>query len=341
MTTVVRPAGRHDAHTAEDRPRPIARAPRGADLAFRWVLTGTGALVLVITGAIGLFLAYRVIPTMRQYGWSFLTTTNFDPTLNQAGIASAIIGTVEVAIIALVIAVPMAILTALYITEYAPRRLRSWLVSLVDLMAAVPSIVYGAWGFFLLMPQLLWVARWLDTWFGWIPIFDIPGVDPRSAALPKYRFELSAFTAGVVVAMMVIPLACSVMRNVFDQAPAGEREAALALGSTRWGVIRTVVLPFGRGGLIGGTMLGLGRALGETIAVLLVTSQDFHIRFHILDHGSITISALIANRFGDARGVSLDALLAAGFVLFLMTLVVNTFAAMIVARSRSGAGVDL
>ena len=131
------------------------------------------------------------------------------------------------------------------------------------------------------------------------------------------------------------------MNNVFDQAPVGEREAAIGLGATRWGVIRTVVLPFGRGGLIGGTMLGLGRALGETIAVLLVTSQDFHIRFHILDHGVITISALIANRFSDARGVQLDSLLAAGFVLFLMTLVVNTAAAIIVARSRSGAGVDL
>jgi phosphate transport system permease protein len=337
MTTVVVP----ESDAAADVPRPISRRPTGSDATFRYGLTGTGALVLVITGAIGLFLAYRVIPTVRHFGWSFLTSTSFDATQNQAGIASAIVGTVLVAVIALIIAVPFAVLTALYITEYAPRRIRSLLVSVVDLMAAVPSIVYGAWGFFLLMPQLLWVSRWMATYLGWIPIFDIPGVDPRSPAFPQYRFELSAFTAGVVVAMMAIPLICSVLRNVFDQAPVGEREAAIGLGATRWGVIRTVVLPFGRGGLIGGTMLGLGRALGETIAVLLVTSQDFHIRFHILDHGVITISALIANRFSDARGVQLDSLLAAGFVLFLMTLVVNTAAAIIVARSRSGAGVDL
>jgi phosphate transport system permease protein len=138
----------------------------------------------------------------------------------------------------------------------------------------------------------------------------------------------------------VIPLACAVMRNVFDQAPVGEREAAFALGATRWGVVRTVVLPFGRGGIIGGTMLGLGRALGETIAVLLVTSQAFSVNIHILQDGTVTISSLIANRFGDSTSVQLKALLAAGFVLFLMTLVVNTLAAVVVSRSRSGAGVD-
>jgi phosphate transport system permease protein len=251
------------------------------------------------------------------------------------------VGTVEVAIIALVIAFPLALLTALYISQYAPPRLKSTLVSAVDLMAAVPSIIYGVWGFFLLMPQILFVARWLATYFGWLPIFRVPGADPRGAAFPQYRFELSAFTAGVVVSMMVIPLACSVMRNVFDQAPPGECEAAYALGATRWGMIRAVVLPFGRGGIIGGTMLGLGRALGETIAVLMVTSVDFRLKIHVLENGTVTISSLIANRFGDATSAQLSALLAAGFVLFLMTLVVNTLASIVVNRSRSGAGVDL
>ena len=131
------------------------------------------------------------------------------------------------------------------------------------------------------------------------------------------------------------------MRNVFDQAPPGEREAALALGATRWGMIRAVVIPFGRGGIIGGTMLGLGRALGETIAVLMVTSVDFHVKIHILENGTVTISSLIANRFGDATSAQLSALLAAGFVLFLMTLAVNTLAALVVGRSRSGAGVEI
>jgi phosphate transport system permease protein len=141
--------------------------------------------------------------------------------------------------------------------------------------------------------------------------------------------------------MMVLPIACAVMRGVFAQAPQGEREAAYALGATRWGMIRSVVLPFGRGGIIGGTMLGLGRALGETIAVLMIISLSFDINFRILQAGSSTISALIADRFGDATTVQLAALLTAGFVLFVMTLLVNTIAAIFIGRSRSGAATEI
>ena len=324
-----------------DRPRQLVHSLTAGDRVFTGIVRSAGALVLVVTGAIGLFLGYQAIPTLRRYGVGFLSQTEFNPELNRVGILSGIVGTVEVAVIALVIAFPLAILTALYISQYAPVRLKSLLTSAVDLMAAVPSIIYGVWGFFLLMPQILYVARWLSTWLGWIPIFQIPGSNPRDAAFPQYRYELSAFIAGVVVAMMVIPLSCAVMRNVFDQAPPGEREAALALGATRWGMIRAVVIPFGRGGIIGGTMLGLGRALGETIAVLMVTSVDFHLKIHILENGTVTISSLIANRFGDATSAQLSALLAAGFVLFLMTLAVNTLAALVVGRSRSGAGVEI
>jgi phosphate transport system permease protein len=324
-----------------DRPSDIRTAHSGADRVFRLTATSAGALVLVVTGSIGVFLAYQGVPTFRRYGLSFLTDSAFDPNLNKVGILAAIVGTVEVAMIALVIAFPLAITSALYISEYAPQRIKSFLVSLVDLMAAIPSVIYGAWGLFVLQPQLLWVARWLATWLGWIPIFDVPGSDPRAANLAASRYEQSAFCAGAVVAMMVIPLACSVMMNVFNQAPPGEREAAYALGSTRWGMIRAVVLPFGRGGIIGGTMLGLGRALGETIAVLLIAQQAFDVKIRVLETGTVTISALIANNFGDSSPIQLKALLAAGFVLFLMTLVVNTFAAVVVGRSRSGAGVDI
>ncbi|NUS40756.1 MAG: ABC transporter permease subunit, partial [Terrabacter sp.] len=150
----------------------------------------------------------------------------------------------------------------------------------------------------------------------------------------------SSFIAGIAVAMMVTPMICAVMRQVFSQTPPGEKEAALALGSTRWGMIRTVVLPFGRGGIIGGTMLGMGRALGETIAVLLIISPAFEIKWRVLEIGGNSISSLIAGRFGDASPAQLSALLTAGLVLFVMTLVVNTLAAMIVARSRSGADAD-
>jgi phosphate transport system permease protein len=207
-------------------------------------------------------------------------------------------------------------------------------------MAAVPSIVYGLWGFFFLQPRVVYIARWIQQNFGWIPIFHV-GTDPNAASWAPSKYTASAFVAGLTVSIMVIPLCCALMREVFSQTPPGEKEAALALGATRWGMIRTVVLPFGRGGIIGATMLGLGRALGETIAVLLIISPDFTIKVHPLEVGTITVSALIAGRYGEATNTQLSALLAAGLVLFLITLAVNTFASVIVNRSRSGAQTDI
>jgi phosphate transport system permease protein len=296
--------------------------------------------VLVLTAAIGLFLAWNLVPTLRHYGFSFFTQEQWNPDLNLVGIRAAIFGTIEVAVIALVIAFPLALSTALFISEFAPRRLRATLVSLVDLMAAIPSIVYGLWGFFLLEPHAIGLSRWLAEYLSFIPLFKVD-TDAHAALWAQSRFTASAFIAGITVSMMVTPLACAVMRGVFAQAPIGEREAALALGATNWGVIRSVVLPFGRGGIIGGTMLGLGRALGETIAVLLIISPAFTINLHVLQIGAITTSALIADRFGDSTSLQLEALLAAGFVLFAMTLVVNTIAGVIVTRSRSGAATEI
>jgi phosphate transport system permease protein len=341
-TQVIPAQPEHDSNgLVHDTPRVLRNRPTGVDRTFQLSTMGVGALVLVITGSIGVFLAYQGIPTFRRYGWGFITHSAFDPNVDQVGILAAVVGTVEIAIISLVAAVPLALATALYITQYAPPRIRSFLTSLVDLMAAIPSLIFGAWGYFVLMPQLGHLARWLSTWLGWIPIFDVPGANPRDPSTTQYHYEQSAFICGVVVAMMVVPLACSIMMNVFGQAPAGEKEAALALGSTRWGMIRAVVLPFGRAGIIGGTMLGLGRALGETIAVLIIFQESFNLKIHVLQTGTITVSALIANNFNDATPSELGALLAAGFVLFLMTLAVNTVAAIVVGRGRSGAGVDI
>ncbi len=324
----------------QDQPRWIRENPSAGDWIFKWGAFAIGILVLVLTGAIGVFLGVQLIPTLRTYGLSFFTEAKFQPEQNIVGISSAIFGSIQIAIIALVVAFPLALLTAIYISEYSPLRMRAFFVSVIDLMAAIPSIVYGIWGVLLFQPHALYFARWISEYFGWIPIFKVEAANPRDASIAQYRFEQSAFIAGLVVAMMVVPLACAVMQNVFSQAPAGEREAAYALGSTRWGVVRTVVIPFGRGGIIGGTMLGLGRALGETVAILLVVALNFGLKVRILENGTVTISSLIANSFGEARGGQLKALLAAGFVLFVMTLIVNTFAAMIVNRSRSGAGVD-
>jgi phosphate transport system permease protein len=321
-------------------PRRLARRESGSDRVFAAGLRGVGATVLVITGGIGLFLALQAFPTLKHYGWSYFTETRWMPESDTVGIASVLVGTVTVALVAMTFAFPLALATALYISEYAPARLKSTLISLVDLMAAVPSIIYGLWGFFLMMPYASGLARWLQTYLGFLPFFQVD-TDPGAAMWAQTRYTASAFVAGIAVAMMVLPMACAVMREVFSHAPLGEREGALALGSTRWGVIRAVVLPFGKGGIIGGTMLGLGRALGETIAVVLIISPSFNLKFRPLEVGTNTVSALIAGRFGEASASQLAALLTAGFVLFVITLLVNTVASVIVTRSRSGAGTDI
>ncbi|WP_341926410.1 phosphate ABC transporter permease subunit PstC [Nocardioides psychrotolerans] len=325
---------------ADVRPRKISRKATGADAVFENGARAVGASVLLITGGVGVFLAWQAYPTLERYGWSFFTESQWQPDQDVIGIAAVLVGTFSVAMVAMAFAVPLSILMALYISEYAPARFRSSLVALIDLMAAVPSIVYGLWGFFLIMPYAAELALWLQRYLGWIPIFDVANTDPNAAVWDTTRYVASAFCAGIAVAMMVMPMACAVMRQVFSQTPAGEKEAALALGATRWGMVTSVVLPFGRGGIIGGTMLGLGRALGETIAVVLIVSPAFEIKPRILEVGTTTVSSLIAGRFGEASSSQLSALLAAGFVLFVITLLVNTVAAIVVNRSRSGAGTD-
>jgi phosphate transport system permease protein len=323
-----------------DVPRELSVVYSPSDRAFRRITSGIGLFVLVLTGSIGLFLGYQAIPTLHRYGLSFFTENQWLPQRDVVGLSSVLLGTVEVATVALLIGFPLALMTALYISEYAPPRLRSTLVALIDLMAAVPSIIYGLWGFFFLQPEAIHVARWLAQHFGWIPVFHV-NTDPNSASWAQTKFTASAFIAGIAVSMMVIPLACAVMRGVFAQAPLGEREAALALGSTTWGMIRTVVIPFGQGGIIGGTMLALGRALGETVAVLLIISPAFDLKINILEVGTETTSALIAGLFGEASTSQLSALLTGGFVLFVLTLAVNTVAAVFVNRSRSGADTEI
>jgi phosphate transport system permease protein len=326
---------------------PVGRLPRQlfpgrqpSDRLFHGTATAVAMLVLAMTASIGIFLGYQSIPTLRHYGLHFFTQTQWEPELDRIGIAAVLVGTVEVALVAMAVAFPLAVMMALFITDYAPRRLKPALVSAIDLMAAVPSIIYGLWGFFLLQPHAINLARWLSQYLGWIPIFHVD-TDANAAVWQQSRYTGSAFIAGLAVAMMAIPLACAVIRAVFDQAPLSEREAAMALGGTRWGVARTVVFPFAKGGIIGGTMLALGRALGETAAVLIIISTAYAIKPRILEAGTQTTSALIAGNFGDATKAQLSALLTAGFVLFLITLVVNSAAAVVIGRSRSGASTEI
>jgi phosphate transport system permease protein len=320
-----------------DRPRRLHGDSGLPDRLFRGVAGGGGGLVLAVMLLVGGFLLYRAWQALREAGWSFFTTAEWEPDAGHFRIAAVIIGTCLIAAVAVIVAVPLAIGTALYISEYAPARLRRTLVSTVDLMAAVPSVVYGLWGLFFLQGKVIGLARWISTYFGWIPLFKVDGADPHDPLATATVYTASTFIAGLVVAMMVTPIICSVIREVFSQAPVGEREGAYALGATRWGVIRSVVLPFGRGGMIGATMLGLGRALGETIGVYMVISPVFQIQPHILQSGASSVSSLIALRYGEASKIGMSALMAAGLALFLMTLVVNFAASSIAARSRSGA----
>ncbi|MFJ4929164.1 phosphate ABC transporter permease subunit PstC [Streptomyces sp. NPDC088736] len=307
---------------------------------FRGVLRGGGGLVLAIMLLVGGFLTYRAWQALSVARWGFVTTEAWEPDGGNFGIAAVLVGTLLIAMVAIVFAVPLALGTALYISEYAPPRIRQTLISVVDLMAAVPSVVYGLWGLFFFQGHVVTVSRWISAYLGWIPLFEVDGADPHDPLATATVYTSSTFIAGMVVSLMVAPIICSVVREVFSQAPVGEREGAYALGANRWGMIRSVVLPFGKGGMIGGTMLGLGRALGETIAVYLIISPVFVIQPHILQNGTSSVSSLIALRYGEASPLGMSALMAAGLALFLMTLVVNFAASSIVARSRSGATSD-
>lgn len=330
-------------HTDEDR-RAVGQKRSISDRLFRGAGRAGGAAVLAIMLLVGMFLTIQAAEALRVAGWRFVTTQAWDPEALNFGIAGVLAGTVFIGLVAIACAIPLATGTALYISEYATGAFQRTLISVVDLMAAVPSVVYGIWGLFLLQPEWLvsgpqgeGLPRFLATYFGWIPFLRVDGYEAGDPLASPSVFTSSTFVAGIIVSMMVTPIICSIMREVFSQAPIGEREGAYALGATRWGMIRMVVLPFGKGGMIGATMLGLGRALGETIAVFLIISPVFTIQPHVLQSGANSVSALIAQQYGFATDFGLSALMAAGLALFVMTLLVNFAASVIINRSRSGA----
>lgn len=307
-----------------------------ADKLFIWISRSGGIITLGIMIAVGLFLGLRAQAAFGSQGWNFLTETAWTPENGKFGIAAVLFGTVTIAVIALLVSFPLGLGTSLLISEILPERIRGLAISLVDLMAAVPSVIFGLWGVFFLQANIIPISLWVSQTFSFIPFLAVTD-GSGNPLTDASAFTSSAVIAGVVVGLMVVPTQTSVMREAFSQTPLGEKEGALALGSTRWGMIRAVVLPFGRGGIIGGTMLGLGRALGETIAVYMIISPIFEINPQILKSGTNSVSALIALRYGEASDNGLSALMAAGLVLFLITLVINFTASSIVAKSRSGA----
>ena len=320
-------------------PTPISTDPskgskiRPGDRVFRWLAEGSGILIVVIIASIGFFLLWRAVPALgRNDANFFLYTGNWittDTSAMQFGILDLLQVTVFVSVFALLLAMPVALGIAIYLTQYAHKRVSGPLAYMVDLLAAVPSIIYGVWGLYVLAPVIKPVAMWLNENLGWLFLFQTGNASVAGGG--------TIFTAGIVLAVMILPIITAVTREVFVQTPRGHIEAALALGATRWEVVRTTVLPFGLSGYISGAMLGLGRALGETIALLIIlrgTQQAFG--WSLFDGGFTFASkiASAASEFNDQYKAG--AYIAAGLVLFILTFVVNTLArAAVAGKDRS------
>jgi phosphate transport system permease protein len=301
-----------------------------ADRVFGGVNTAAALTTLLVMGLIAVFLFKQASPALSKAGGKFFTTFEWSPDEEPAiyGIGAMLFGTVVAALIALMVAVPVSFGTALFINEYAPLKLRRMLVTFIDLLAAIPSLIFGLWGLSYFQPKLDGPALWLSRHMSFIPIFK--------TKVPI--FGSSLFVSGLVLALMIVPIITSVSLAVMSEVPRVFCEAALALGGTKAGMIKEVVWPFSRGGLIGASMLGLGRALGETIAVALILSNDFRIPHNVLSPGGASVAGTIALKFPEAGENGRSALIAAGLVLFIVTLLVNVLARAVVARSKKPAG---
>ena len=293
---------------------------------LRWGLTALAAAILALIAYFFIKLISESSTAFDRFGvFGFTFTNNWDVSHNIYGALPLLVGTLITSAVALLIGVPIAVATALYLTELCPRRLRGPLTVMVELLAAVPSVVYGLWGVFVLIPKLRPAEQWFSDTFSFLPFVG------GHVAGPNY------FVAGLILAIMILPIVSAITREVMATVPSDHKEAALALGATRWEMIRTAILPYSRAGIAGAAMLGLGRAIGETIAVTLLIGNAPTIGKHIFDQG-YSLAAVIANEFGEAANNPLhkSALIAAGVVLFVLTLLVNLLARWFVNRGRHG-----
>ncbi|HEY0186842.1 MAG TPA: phosphate ABC transporter permease subunit PstC [Cellulomonas sp.] len=314
--------------------RQRARATdRGGSRLFRWLSTGSGVLILVILAAVAIFLVVRALPAITADPAELADEVSWFPEGSTllAFVGPLVFGSLLAAALALAMATPVAIGIALFISHYAPRRLANLLGYVVDLLAAIPSVVYGLWGSLVLSPVVRPVWQFLNEFLGWIPFF----ADPVS---PTGRVML---TVGLVLAVMILPIVTAICREVFLQTPRLHEEAALALGATQWETVRLAVLPFARSGIVSAAMLGLGRALGETMAVLMILSPGMLYSFKLIAAGQQqTIAANIAAQFPEANQTGVSTLIATGLALFVITLAVNMAARAIVARRKDFSGAN-
>lgn len=315
------------------RGAPLKRGEgRWGDRIFKSIAIAAGATIIGAIGLMALFLIIKAIPSLQANNANFITSSEFvttDPDNLRFGIADLFRVTVLSSIFALVIAVPIAIGIATFLTNYAPRQLAKPCGILVDLLAAVPSIVFGLWGIFVLAPVLVPVAEWLNENLGWFFLFSTGNVSLAGGG--------TIFTAGIVLAVMILPIVTSVSREVFSLTPKGHVEAAQALGATKWEVVRMTVYPYGRSGMIAGSMLGLGRALGETIAVLIILRSAAQAGHWSLFDGGYTFASKIASAAAEfSAPLPTGAYIAAGLVLFILTFIVNGLARLAAGGRVSG-----
>ena len=312
----------------DSKPKTVVRP---GDRIFSGLAVGSGVFIVGLIGAVAFFLLWRAIPSLSNNDENFLTYRDAwqtdDTSAMHFGILDLLQVTVFVSVIALIIAMPVALGIAIFLTEYAPKRIKAPLAYVIDLLAAVPSIVYGLWGIYVLAPALAPVALWLNEHLSWIPIFADGPVDIRAGG--------TIFTGGIVLAVMILPIIAAVTREVFVQTPRSQKEAALALGATRWEVVRTTVIPFGLSGYISGSMLGLGRALGETIALLFILSATpAFFGWSVFDSGKTFATQIASSAPEFNNDLEAGAYIAAGLVLFVLTFVVNSFARAVIAGKK-------
>ncbi len=298
------------------------------DRAYRGILTALALSLPLLLVALVAELAASAWPAIRRFGPSFLWTSTWDPVAEVYSAAPMIFGTLASSLLALVIAVPLALGVAIFLTEFAPRWVRQPVAFLVELLAAIPSVVYGLWGIFVLIPFLrAYVVPPLKAVFGWTPLLE--GV----------FYGNSLLAGGIILAIMIVPYIAAVSREVLLAVPASQREAAVGMGATRWEAVWTAVIPYGRAGLIGAVILGMGRALGETMAVTMVIGNRHDIGLSVLQP-AYTMAAAIANEFSEATTeLYLSALFEVGLILFVITVVVNALARLLIWRVARGAAV--
>ncbi|MDR2702773.1 MAG: phosphate ABC transporter permease subunit PstC [Cellulomonadaceae bacterium] len=300
---------------------------------FRWIATGSAIFILAVLAAVAIFLIYRALPAFTATDAQMAEVRTHLPRMTSLWglMGTLVFGTLLAALLALLLATPIAVGIALFISHYAPKRVAGIISYVVDLLAAIPSVVFGLWGALVLAPNI-------RTFWGWIAgaLSRVPGVTVSNSATGR-----SVATASVVLAVMILPIITAVSREVFRQTPTLHEEAALALGATRWEMVKTAVLPFGRSGVISAAMLGLGRALGETMAVLMILSPGFLVSLQIFDGGQVqTIAAFIASMFPESAGLTINVLIACGLALFIISMAVNMGARWITARRAEFSGAN-